>query len=223
MIRAGQAALDTMAKRIRASGIPTHFDPERSRLLIEIWRLVSEGKPVTSREVEAVAQQLKIPVASALSFIYQLAETDAAGNVVGLFGLSQRDHAHKFTFAGKTFSTWCAWDALFLPPMLQQPARIDAICPQTQESITIEIDPAGIKVCLPRDTVLSIVMPPAGDQRYDNVQQVWDAFCCEVHFFASETAASQWFAAKEVEVQFLSVAAGFELGSKTFEEMLEYV
>ena len=127
--------LSELAEKIRESGIPTHFDPNHSRLLIEIWRLVAKGKPVSASQIEQTALRLNMPFEAARTFIYKVSERDESGNVVGIFGLSQKEHPHKFQVNGRTFSTWCAWDALFLPGMLKQTAQVDSSCPATHEKI----------------------------------------------------------------------------------------
>ena len=109
--------LNKLAKRIRESDVPTHFEPTHSRLLIEIWRLVAKGEPVSANQIEQTADHLNMPFEAARSFIDKVSERDESGDVVGIFGLSQENHLHKFQVNGRIFSTWCAWDALFLPGM----------------------------------------------------------------------------------------------------------
>ena len=72
-----------------------------------------------------------------------------------------REKTSRFTFHvdGKTFSTWCAWDALFLPAMLNQHAQVESMCPVTKEKIRVIMTPAGIESCEPNGAVLSIIVP----------------------------------------------------------------
>ena len=140
-----QKELIELAERIRECGIPTHFEPEETRLLLAVWRLVAKGKPVSVEPIGQEASKLHMPVDAALSFIHKLSERDENGNVVGLFGLSQKEHPHRFNVDGKTFSTWCAWDALFLPAMLNRSAQVESKCPATKEKISLSLTPAGVE------------------------------------------------------------------------------
>lgn len=215
--------LEALAGKIRASGIPTHFEADQSRLLIEIWRLVAEGKPVPAGQVAQTAARLNMQPEAAVAFIDQMSERDESGNIVGIFGLSQKQHPHNFIVDGRTFYTWCAWDALFLPPMLKQPARIESICPQTQQGIRISLTPTKVQSCEPAGITLSIIVPDTSSEGISCVEEVWSAFCCNVRFFASETAARTWFSGKKQDVIFLTVDEGFRLGLLAFKELLAYV
>lgn len=215
--------LGKLAERIRASGVPTHFGPDKARLLIAVWRRVAEGEPVPIGEVEQIATRLDMPVESAVSFIQQLSERDEHNRIVGIFGLSQMDHPNKFFVNARAFSTWCAWDALFLPPMLKQSAQIESVCPQTDETIRVQLTPQRVETCEPDTAVLSMVTPRTDASGIKCVEEVWAGFCCDVRFFQSETAAKTWFTGNSRNVSILSVEEGFRLGLLAFRELLEYV
>jgi len=217
------ANLNELAEGIRESGIPTHFDPNHSRLLIEVWRLVARGTPVSDAQVKQAASHNNMPCETALFFIQKISERDESGNVIGIFGLSQRKHPHEFQVNGRVFSTWCAWDALFLPAMLKQTARVKSSCPLSQERIKLTLTPKCVQHSDPASTVLSIVLPETTKSGFDKVEEVWMAFCCHVHFFKSLDAASEWFSGKNQNPVFLTVEQGYDLGKLAFRELLEYV
>lgn len=50
----------------------------------------------------------------------------------GHMGLSLNDHPHQFEVGGRELRTWCAWDTLFLPPMLGQTAYVVPRDPPTR-------------------------------------------------------------------------------------------
>lgn len=214
--------LAELADRIRASGVPTHFAADQSRLLIAVWRQVVEGLPVSLQQVERHAKRLNMGAAAATAFIKQLSEQDDQGNIVGIFGLSQREHPHKFILGRKTFSTWCAWDGLFLPPMLGLPAQIESVCPQSQAQVRVKLTPRGVESCEPTGTVLSIVEADSASKGFSCVEEVWAAFCCDGRFFSSESTARQWFSNRERQATILTVDEGFELGRLAFRELLGY-
>jgi len=215
--------LAVLAEKLRSSGVPTHFGEAKSRLLIKVWRAVLEGQPVHLPAIRGFAQQLSMNTEDAISFVYQISERDDRGDIVGIFGLSQIEHPHKFLITGRGFYTWCAWDALFLPPMLQQSARVESTCPQTGLTVTAELTPEGVKSCLPATAVLSIVLPETDGFELSSFEAVWSSFCCNVHFFSSAVAARAWTSGKKQAFQVLSITEGFQLGLLAFREMLEYV
>ncbi|MFQ5640384.1 MAG: organomercurial lyase [bacterium] len=218
-----QSRLIEIVQRIRASGIPSHFEADHMRLLIQVWRLVAEGQPVSTEHIEKVASEQDLPTEAALSFINQLSEFDDDGNIIGIFGLSQRDHPHRFRVDGKTFSTWCAWDALFLPSMLKKTAQVESNCPATKETVHVTVTPDRIKSVEPAGAVVSIILPDSQKNALESVEAVWRAFCCHVHFFGSAEAAKRWFAGKDDEIALLSIEEGFHLGHLAFKEILQFV
>jgi len=215
--------LNELAKRIRESEVPTHFEPDESRLLIQVWRLVAQGQPVAEEKIEQIASKLKLSTEAALSCIFRLSERDEHGNIVGIFGLSQKNHPHKFIVDSKTFSTWCAWDALFLPSMLKQKAEIESTCPTTKETIFVTLTPERVERVEPDNAILSFILPQPTKDGLDGVEAVWRAFCCHVHFFSSAEAATDWFSGKEEEIALLTVKEGYQLGQLAFKEILQFV
>ena len=215
--------LNELAKRIRESDVPTHFEPDKSRLLIKVWRLVAQGQPVVEEKIEQIASKLNLSTEAALSFIFQLSERDEYGNIVGIFGLSQKNHPHKFVVNTNTFAAWCAWDALFLPAMLKQRAKIESNCPKTKEIIRVTLTPERVEKVEPDEAILSFILPQPTKNGLDGVEAVRQAFCCHVHFFRSVEAATDWFSGKKDEVKLLTVEEGFQLGQLAFKEILQFV
>ena len=218
-----RSELERLAKRLRASTVPTHFAADKARLLIAVWRRVAQGQPVVPEEVQQIAAHLQMSPETARAFINQISERDENGCIVGIFGLSQKAHPHQFVVNGKRFFTWCAWDALFLPVMLRQTAEIESVCPATKEKIKLTVSPQAVEQVEPKQTVLSIIVPEPNDEAATGVEQVWKTFCCQVHFFSGMAAARDWFLNKEANPAFLSVAEGFALGRLAFKELLSFV
>jgi alkylmercury lyase len=61
-------------------------------------------------------------------------ELDDHGRIVALAGLSLTPTAHRFTVGGRQLYTWCAWDTLVLPGLLDQPAHVESTCPVTRRA-----------------------------------------------------------------------------------------
>jgi alkylmercury lyase len=107
---------------------------------------------------------------------------------------------------GRTLYTWCALDTLFLPELLGAPARIRSTCPETGEAISLTVDAAGPRDVVPQTAVMSLHATGGMD-----LDDVIGTFCCYVHFFANEDAASAWTDRSE-GTYVVSIAEGFEYG-----------
>ena len=162
-----------------------------------------------------------MPLEAATAFVSRLSERDDAGNVVGIMGLSQRNHPHRFEVDGRVLSTWCAWDSLFLPPLLGREAKVESVCPATKTKVRLTISPEKIERREPADASISVVVPEVTQKGRDSVQEIWSAFCCQVHFFSSPDAATEWFSGKVEAPVILSVEEGYELGRLAFAHLLE--
>jgi len=152
-----------------------------------------------------------------------MCERDGDGNVVGIAGLSQNQHAHRFTVNGIRLATWCAWDALFLPVMLQQTALVTSRCPVTGETIRLTITPEGVTSKHPESAAISIVIPQPTTSGLESVEEIWMTFCHHIHFFSSPQAAQEWVAARGQKIAILTIEEAFELGRLTLSEILQYI
>lgn len=215
--------LAEIAKALRESEIPPHFEPDELRLLIHVLGRVADGRPVSLQQVEQIASTLQMPAGAATAFIRQVSERDGEGNVVGLLGLSQNTHPHRFMINGHPLSTWCAWDGLFLPAVLRQTAKLESSCPATKKKIRLAVAPDKVEQCEPAGAVISIVVPETTKRGRESVEEIWMAFCHFVHFFHSTEAASGWFAGRKMPVSILSVEEGHRLGRMAFRDLLAYV
>ena len=133
-----------IAKALREADIPPRFRPDESRLLIQIWRALGNGRAVSPEGLKQLASRLHIPFEIATSFAQQVSERDGEGNIAGIVGLSQRNHPHLFKVNNHDLSTWCAWDSLFLPSMLNLTATVESSCPATGEKIRLTVTPEHV-------------------------------------------------------------------------------
>lgn len=112
-----------IARKLNEAGIPPDFGPDHSQLLIQVWRLLAKGSPVTGEQVDRIITDLGIPAEDGHQFLREVSERDAEDQIVGIIGLSLNDEwQHRFQVNGTSLRTWCAWDALFLPPCLTKPS-----------------------------------------------------------------------------------------------------
>jgi len=215
--------LDQLAEALREAGIRQAFTPDVSRLTVRLWREIARGSPVSPQWVEQIASALDLPQQTAHEVLDKMCERDGDGNVVGIAGLSQNQHPHRFTVNGIQLATWCAWDSLFLPVMLQQTAEVSSQCPSTGETIRLTITPEGVTSEHPASTVISIVIPQPTKNGLESVEEIWTTFCHHIHFFSSPQAAQEWFTAREQEIAILTIEQAFELGRLTLSEVLRHI
>ncbi|MFQ5899893.1 MAG: organomercurial lyase [Candidatus Methylomirabilia bacterium] len=175
-----------------------------------------------AEQVRQIASTLSMPPDAATSFINKVSERDGQGHVVGIGGLSQKNHPHRFEVDGRALATWCAWDCLFLPALLKQTAKVESSCPATQQKVRLAITPEKVERCEPPTALVSIVVPKGAKKGRESVEEIWMTFCHFVHFFTSPEAAAEWFSGKNQDPLLLSVDEGYQLGRIAFARLLEY-
>jgi alkylmercury lyase len=215
--------LEHLARALREAGIRQVFTPDVSRLTVRLWREIARGGPVSPQRVEQIVSTLDLLPQTAHEVLDKMCERDENGNVVGIAGLSQNQHPHRFTVNGIQLATWCAWDSLLLPVMLQQTAEVSSLCPTTGETIRLTISPEGVTSKHPENASISIVIPQPTTSGPKSVEEIWTTFCHHVHFFASLQAAQEWVAISEQEIAILTIEEAFELGRLTLSEVLRHL
>ncbi len=125
-------------RALRLADIPPRFEGDEARLLMRMWRRLADGHPVRPEQVVQIAGSIQMPLNAATAFVSRLSERDDAGNIVGIMGLSQKNHPHRFEVDGRVLSTWCAWDSLFLSPLLGREAKVESACPATKTKVRPE-------------------------------------------------------------------------------------
>src|SRR5438034_10661042 len=106
------------------------------------------------------------------------------------WGLALPDMGHRLLVDGRTLYTWCAWDSLFIPAILQRTAQVESQCPETGQDIRLTVSPNGVEELRPSGVVMSFLNPNAVKVREDVIVH----FCHYVHFFSSSDASSRWTA-----------------------------
>ncbi len=215
--------LEQLARALREAGIRQAFTPDVSRLAVRLLREIAKGSPLSPQRVEQIASALDIEQQTAHEVLDKMCERDQAGLVVGIAGLSQSQHPHRFTVDGTRLATWCAWDSLFLPVILQQIALVSSRCPSTGETIRLTITPEGVTSKHPESAAISIVIPQPTTSGLESVEEIWTTFCHHVRFFASPQVAQEWVAARGQEIAILTIEEAFELGRLTLSEVLRHI
>jgi len=153
-----------------AKGTPVHRDQLASAL----------GIP--SREVN---EALDSDALSSLTF------HDDRNAIVGFGGLAVVEMAHKLIVNGHQCYTWCAWDALFIPGLLDITADVESICPETRSIVRLRVAQHGVEAVEPTETVVSFLLPDALRIEQTAAEAI-KSFCHFVYFLASHEAGRTW-------------------------------
>ena len=199
-------SLKELAEKIVGAFPPS--DPMRRHVAVSLYRLLMEGKPVS---IGRLANTLDLPgeMVSQVLSLYP-AFRDDQGAVIGFGGLTVAEMPpHIFRVEGRTLSTWCAWDSLFIPGILGKTAEVTSRDPITHIPISLTVAPDGVKHVRPESVVVSFLMP---DRTFD--RDVIVNFCHFVHFFGSREAGEAWIA-RHPGTFLLSVEEAFALGQLT--------
>lgn len=176
------------------------------RVSLVLYRLLARGRPVDPRQIAAASQ---VPPEAVRGFLerWHGVKRDADGAIVGYWGLTLAQTQYRLRFDGRQLYTWCAWDALFIPPLLDASAEVESVCPVSKEAIALKLSPSGIESVRPARTVISFIVPQSADIEKDVIKH----FCCYVHFFASGLLGRQW-AAEQPGTLLLSLSEAWQIG-----------
>lgn len=189
------------------------FRVDGMHLYLDLLPLLAQGSPVSFERLAEEVGRPKQEVANAIRSLPDL-EYDAEGRVVGA-GLTLEPTRHRFRLDDLTLYTWCAWDALIYPPMLDRTAEVESTCPATGDTIRMTVTPDSVEDLEPRGAVLSFPEPDLERACYD----VRAAFCDRSNVFRSAEVAREWLEGRD-EVDILTVDEGFGLGRRLCVAML---
>jgi len=171
------------------------FPRDQQDTAVALYRALAHGRPL---DTQAIAEALGTPPEVAAERIARDPLRAFAyveeGHLVGFGGLAVAPMHHEFRVAGRTLWTWCAWDSLFIPAVLDQAADVSSPDPQTHETVRLRVSPTGIEHVTPSSAVVSFLLPDEGDFA-QSTANVMGNFCHHVFFFASATSAEHWRAA----------------------------
>jgi alkylmercury lyase len=90
------------------------------------------------------------------------AEVDDQGRVVGVHGLTLRETRHSFVHAGRSHSTWCAFDSIGIPAALAIDAEARTTCPSCGQALHIPIrrghpEVSDVALWLPSPTIRHLI------------------------------------------------------------------
>ena len=172
------------------------------------YQVVLDGDDAT---VHTIAERAGISSATAGAIMAKrpgIARWSVNGHLRGYLGLSLEPSPHSVDIAGNQRWVWCAWDALFIPIILDTTLSLTSVCPISGGPISIRVSPLGVLDPKPATMVMSFIgsVGPAGNGV--------GACCPFIHFLQSEEAGRRWQASHPTGCV-LSLGQAFEL-AKTF-------
>lgn len=173
---------------------------------LAVYRLLARGWPVTGQEISAASGVAHDAVREMLDRWHGV-QRNEEGAVTAFWGLTLAETKHRFHVDGRTLHTWCAWDTLFLPPLLGTTASVESKCPVTGNRIALSIGPAGIEASQPDSAVLSFITPRESEVE----RSLIESFCCHVHLLASSDAGEKWIAQRS-GTYLLSLGDAWQVG-----------
>jgi alkylmercury lyase len=176
-----------------------------SPLALALLRALAGGEPVPDSQLAAITRRDQVQVTAALTR-WPNVKRDERGRVIAFSGLSLRPTAHRFELAERELFTWCAWDTLFLPALLDRPARVRSRCPVTGAEVRLTVEPERIRDRHPEAVLVSF--PPGTAV---STADITGSFCCHVHFLAGTDAAERWLHSHP-GTSALTLDEAFELG-----------
>jgi len=181
---------------------------EEQYINLEVYRLLSKGDPVTH---EAVAQSLNMSFERVDEIIKSWPGEyyNDENKIIGFWGLAIPEMAHRFNVDGIQMYTWCAWDSLFIPELIQKTAYVESPDPITKEIIKFTVSPDGMTDLSPSEAVMSYVKPEY--TVFDD--NVINNFCHYVLFFASQKSGEEWTSTRD-KAALMSMDDAFELAKR---------
>ena len=198
--------LEQLAKKV--VGAMPDFNSAGQLVAVALYRQLAQGKPVSPGKVAenlGLSRDLVLNTLKGWPGVFY----DGDKNVVGFWGIAQRETPHRFKVEGKQLYTWCAWDSLFIPQILGQTAYVESTCPTTGERISLTVSPDRVQEVSPAGLVVSFLTP---DTPFD--ENVVLSFCHYVLFFSSEEAGTKW-TAEHKNTFLLSVEEAYQVGRLT--------
>jgi alkylmercury lyase len=181
---------------------PARDDAPLARALL---RELARGEPVAPSALRHAGAEGQEALTAALAR-WPNVEVDETGRIVAFSGLSLTPTPHRFAVGGRQLYTWCAWDTLFLPALLDQPALVKSNCRVTGRNVRLTVEPSGVRETDPEPLLVSFPAPAT-----TSTADITGSFCCHVHFLAGREAADQWLS-QHAGGAALTLQDAFELG-----------
>jgi alkylmercury lyase len=204
----------SIAERLSSAGLNPQEETVRKAILLAF---ADEGH---APSVQDLARTLRLPLASVLTACHTLAAADLVvwqdeeAHIVSAYPFSGSQTAHEVLLAGHTRRyAMCAIDALGMPYMLGQTARIRSTCFFCHTPVTVNIAEGLLQEASP--STLAVWL---SEQDGCCVAEV----CCPVmNFFCEEAHLQAWYTTTPKERgRSLTVLEALEVGRAAFGALL---
>lgn len=184
---------------------PAMDDNDRA-LAAAAYRRLALGEPVTGSDLATATGQDVHHVHDRLGAwpgVYR----DGQQNVIGFWGLTVADMPpHRYRTRRANLSVWCAFDPLFITPILGETAEVKSVDADTGEPLTLTVTADGTISSSNPDLVMSFLDPTG---RFDG--DIIQSFCHYVHYFTTREHGEHWIA-RHPGTYLLESAEAAELG-----------
>lgn len=170
-----------------APQLAAHLDCTQDGACQQILQVLAEtGEPLLPDDL---ARRFQMSRESLMAHLVRIPDTefDEQGNILG-WGITLVPTSHQFLVKGHALFTWCAFDTVLFPALLQANAQVHSSCAITGQSIAFTATPEGIIDLTPATSMLSLSLPSA------RCECVRGTFCAQSHFFQTKAVALSWFA-----------------------------
>jgi alkylmercury lyase len=175
---------------------------------LHLFRLLARGKPIRREELAASLKRSSAEVWQTIESWFQLIQLDDDRRVVSFGGMTLEPTRHTMFIDGNTLYAWCAWDTLFIPGILDKTVDVTSTCPQTRQSISLNVSPTRVQADKP-GIVLSLPNPGLAAMEAN----ARASFCEQVFFFESLDAGKAWIPSRS-NITLVSLEDAFELGRR---------
>ena len=182
------------------------FSVDDQHLSLKLYQLLAEGEPVScSRLARALFRSTDVvsEILSQWPGVYY----DESDRIVAFLGLSIKETPHRLRVNGRTVYTWCAWDTLFIPELLDATVNISSICRASGGEVKLTVSPSGIETVIPGGAVMSFLIPDENELR----KNITASFCHLVYFFRSLEDGEAWLSGQD-GIFLLSLEEAFRVG-----------
>jgi alkylmercury lyase len=197
--------IDVLADALRSA--QPALDGNERLLVREVYAALALGQPVSVTDLARRTGKSENWISDRFES-WPGVFRDDEGRVIAFWGLSIVEMGHRFEVDGRTLYTWCAWDPMFLAPLLGANARVSSTCPVTGRTISLSVGVDGLSEVDPSGAVLSFLQPSA-----EWKDDVIESFCHFVLLFASREAGTEWVA-DHPGTFLLGLDEAFELGRR---------
>lgn len=172
-----------------------------------IYRLLAISDAVS---LQIIADYSEQPVAAVSEMVdnWPAIFKNDNGSIIGFWGLTGQEMQHRFIVDGRTRYTWCAWDALFIPELIDKAAQAQSTTAIKSRPVDLWVTPDQVQRNDQAKEQLFVSFNLPDEERWE--ESVLTTFCHHVHFlFSDET--EEWLSANP-DGKVLPLDKAFEAG-----------